>query len=95
MSSGAQKIDNLNPPLHAPRRAAYGRDGFLILRDFVSVALCRSLAARAGESLRVFGPEAHHSVFSTREQTHTSDKYVLSSGESMRGFCEADRPPGR
>ncbi len=90
MSSAAQQIANSASPLHLSRRAAYERDGFLILRDFVSTDACRALTKRAGEILRAFDPEAHRSIFTTREQTRKSDEYFLSSGDSVRCFFEEE-----
>lgn len=68
----------------------YERDGFLILKDFVSQAACERLRARAEELVRVFDPSGVVSVFSTREQTRTSDDYFLESGDKIRFFFEED-----
>src|SRR5262245_13711641 len=66
----------------------YERDGFLVLNDFVSVAACESLQARAEELVRDFDPSGIVSIFSTREQTRTSDDYFLDSGDKIRFFFE-------
>jgi phytanoyl-CoA hydroxylase len=66
---------------------AYGRDGFLVVEDFVAPEECDRLRARAEELVAVFEPETI-SVFSTREQTRTSDDYFLSSGDKVRFFFE-------
>jgi phytanoyl-CoA hydroxylase len=68
----------------------YERDGFLVLRDFVSHAACDRLKARAEELVRDFDPSGIVSVFSTREQTRTSDDYFLESGDKIRFFFEED-----
>lgn len=71
-------------------RDAYERDGFLVLRDFVPVAECQALMARAGELLRDFDAASHRSIFTTHEQARTSDEYFLSSGEAIRYFFEEE-----
>lgn len=68
---------------------AWERDGFLVLPDAVPVERCQALAARAAEIVDAFDP-ATVSVFSTHEQTRTSDEYFLSSGDQIRCFFEED-----
>lgn len=71
-----------------PQIAQYERDGFLVLPDFVAAAGCDSLRARAEELVRDFDPAGLVSIFSTREQTRTSDDYFLESGDKIRFFFE-------
>ena len=66
----------------------YDRQGFLVLRDFVSAEECDGLRARAAEMVREFDPCGMISVFSTHEQTRTSDDYFLESGDKIRFFFE-------
>jgi phytanoyl-CoA hydroxylase len=66
----------------------YNRDGFLVLEDFVTAEACDALRARANEMVREFDPDGIISVFSTREQTRTSDDYFLESGDKIRFFFE-------
>jgi phytanoyl-CoA hydroxylase len=68
----------------------YGRDGFLILEDFVPVAECDALRRRASELVEAFDPAGAFSIFSTREQTRKSDQYFLESGDRVRFFFEED-----
>jgi phytanoyl-CoA hydroxylase len=68
---------------------SYERGGFLVLEDFVAPWECDRLRARAGELVAAFEPETV-SVFSTREQTRTSDDYFLDSGDKVRFFFEED-----
>ena len=69
--------------------AAYERDGFLVLEDFVAVERCQELMAAAGRMVAEVDRDIV-SVFSTQEQTRTSDEWFLSSGDQTRAFFEAD-----
>src|SRR5437588_4012200 len=74
--------------LSAEQVAAYERDGFLVLDNFVERDDCDSLRVRAEELVRDFDPRGVVSIFSTREQTRTSDDYFLESGDKIRFFFE-------
>jgi len=66
----------------------YERDGFLVIEKFVPAQHCDHLRARAGELVRGFDPSGVTSIFSTHEQTRTSDDYFLESGDKIRFFFE-------
>src|SRR3989441_3069256 len=68
--------------------ASYELDGFLVLEDFVDAQDCDRLRARAEELVRDFDPKGVVSIFSTHEQTRTSDDYFLESGDKIRFFFE-------
>src|SRR6266851_6197081 len=69
---------------------AYDRDGFLVVENFVDESACDSLRARAEELVRDFDPAGVVSIFSTHEQTRSSDDYFLESGDKIRFFFEED-----
>jgi len=66
----------------------YERDGFLVLENFVTPEACDVLRARAERLVRDFDPAGVISIFSTSEQTRTSDDYFLESGDKIRFFFE-------
>lgn len=70
------------------QRTAFERDGFLVIEGFVPPAECDALAARAGELIDGFDPASVRSVFSTTDQTRTTDDYFLTSGDQIRFFFE-------
>jgi phytanoyl-CoA hydroxylase len=65
-------------------------DGFLVLPDFVTADSCAQLQQRANDLVTGFDPQESVSIFSTQEQTRTSDDYFLESGDKIRFFFEAD-----
>jgi len=66
----------------------YDEDGFLVLREFAERSACDRLRRRAEDLVRDFDPQGVVSIFSTREQTRTSDDYFLESGDKIRFFFE-------
>ena len=66
----------------------YDREGFLVLENCFTAEACDALRARAEDLVRDFDPAGVVSIFSTREQTRTSDDYFLESGDKIRFFFE-------
>lgn len=66
----------------------FERDGFLVIENFVRQDVCDGLRARAEELVSAFNPAGVVSIFSTHEQTRTSDDYFLDSGDKIRFFFE-------
>lgn len=68
---------------------AYRRDGFLVVKGFADPAACDRLVQRSYELIDAFDPRTV-SVFTTDEQTRTTDDYFLGSGDTIRCFFEAE-----
>lgn len=66
----------------------FEREGFLVLERFAPAEACDRLRARAEELVRTFDSAEAISIFSTHEQTRTSDDYFLESGDKIRFFFE-------
>lgn len=77
---------SLNPTL----KQQLHRDGFVVLKDFVSTESCEVLQQRADELVSEFDPVGLKSIFSTREQNRLADDYFMSSGGRICFFFEED-----
>ncbi len=75
--------------LTTAQRESFDRDGFLVLEDAVDLEQCAALMARAEQLVEAFEPETV-SVFSTKDQSRTTDEYFLSSGGEIRFFFEEE-----
>jgi phytanoyl-CoA hydroxylase len=64
--------------------------GYLVLEGFVGPDTCSALRRRAEALVHEFDPREVLSIFSTREQSRTSDDYFLGSGDRIRFFFEED-----
>jgi phytanoyl-CoA hydroxylase len=67
----------------------YNRDGFLVLPNFWDTSQVEKLKAASDSLLGSYTPPTSVSVFSTDEQTRSSDDYFLSSGDKVRYFFES------
>lgn len=75
--------------LSEAQRDAYVRDGFLVIPDFETPEACRALMDEADRLIDGFEMLDDPSVFTTTDQTRTTDAYFLDSGDRIRFFFEA------
>ncbi len=76
--------------LDASMRAAFDRNGVLVLQGFADRGVCRGLIARAGELVAGFDPAEIQSVFSSKTHAHSADSYFETSGDKIRFFLEEE-----
>ena len=74
--------------LPASARAAFARDGVLVIEDFASAAACAALRERALALVAEHAPQAPGTVFSTRDQRHAKDAYFEASANRIGAFFE-------
>ena len=75
--------------LSAQQSRFFHEKGYLHLAHFVDSGTCEQLRCRANELVHQFEPELV-SIFSTKNQTQTSDTYFMESGDKIRFFFEED-----
>ena len=74
--------------LDAAARAAFDRDGVIVIEDFVTAARCDTLRERALQLVAEHAPQAPGTVFSTRDQRHARDAYFEASANRIGAFFE-------
>jgi phytanoyl-CoA hydroxylase len=79
-------------PLSPSQLAAFRRDGFLLLPEFVDDAACLALRERAIELARKHVPPPEQATIFTADARalHAAEQYFLTSGEAIRCFFEKD-----
>jgi phytanoyl-CoA hydroxylase len=76
--------------LDTAQRAAFERDGYLVLPGFKPADQIAALRTRAEAIVEDFDDAAHRSVFSTREQVRLTDRWFLDSADQVRCFFEEE-----
>ena len=69
-------------------RAAYERDGVLVVEGFMPIERCEALRAQARQLVADHAPQARGTVFSTRDQRHAKDAYFEASASRIGVFYE-------
>lgn len=75
-------------------RAAFARDGYLVLRGYVDPDTCDALRERAEAIVDAFDPAEANTVFSTKTHAHSADDYFRGSGDKIRLFLEEEAVDG-
>lgn len=76
------------------QKAAFDRDGYLVLPGFKAAAEIAAVRARATEIVAGFDP-AEAGIFTTRDQGRRSDRWFLDSGDKVRCFLEEEAADGQ
>tara|TARA_B100000029_G_scaffold258030_1_gene254744 strand:+ start:121 stop:975 length:855 start_codon:yes stop_codon:yes gene_type:complete len=80
------------PVLAEEQRAAWDRDGYVVLPEFVAPRLLGDLRDRIDAIVAGYAdgglPDGAATVFSTTEQTHAQDDWFLTSADVIRPFFE-------
>ena len=66
------------------------RDGYLVLPGFKSPAEIAAVSQRARQIVEDFDPAQATSIFTTNDQTRTTDDYFLGSADKIRCFFEEE-----
>ncbi|HKX43575.1 MAG TPA: phytanoyl-CoA dioxygenase family protein, partial [Burkholderiaceae bacterium] len=82
------RLADINRGLPSEARAAYARDGVLVIEDFVDAARCDALRERALQLVAEHASHAPGTVFSTRDQRHARDAYFEASANRIGAFFE-------
>ena len=72
------------------QQEAYAREGYLVLPAFKPASALAALQARALYIVEAFDPAASRAIFTTNDQTRTTDDYFLGSADTIRCFFEEE-----
>lgn len=74
--------------LDPSQKEFFAENGYLALPNFINEVECDELRAEALRLLQVETMNSQKAVFSTRNQTDTTEQYFLDSGDKIRMFFE-------
>ncbi len=78
----------LSRVLSADQKGFFLKNGYLVIKDFVSADICNLLMKRGKELIEEFNPGDIKVVFSARDQRQARHEYFLDSGDKIRFFFE-------
>lgn len=70
--------------------AKYHNEGFLVIKDFMSVKTCEDLMQRAGELIEQFDVNIIKTIFTTKNHSKTRTQYFLDSADKIHFFFEEE-----
>lgn len=76
--------------LTAEQQERFGRDGLLVVPDFVTADACSELRERAEQLVDAWVPGTDRTVFTTEAQERVSNREFLASGNSSWCFFEEE-----
>ncbi len=74
--------------LTTQQKEYFERDGFLVLKQFISPDICHLLMKQAHTLISQFEPDEIKTIFSAKDQRHAKNQYFLESGDKIRFFFE-------
>jgi phytanoyl-CoA hydroxylase len=69
-------------------KAAFDRDGALLLEDFATAGQCQALIGRMKEMVDAANLSDVTTIFTTTDERHAGDAYFAGSGDKIRFFFE-------
>jgi phytanoyl-CoA hydroxylase len=88
MSEALQREKSKNKFLTDLQKKYFERDGYLVIRDFISEEICLSLIKEAEKLIENFDSGDVKTIFSTKDQSHAKQQYFLDSGHKIHFFFE-------
>lgn len=81
----AHALESVITPL---QKQYYERDGFLVIKNFISSDICDMLMQHANALIQKFNPENNKTIFSAKDQRHAANLYFLDSSDKIHFFLE-------
>lgn len=88
VNNGKTVTRSYTPIITNLQKDYYERDGFLVLKNFITPDMCNYLKDRAETLIEAFDPNEVKVIFSTSNLEAAKHKYFLDSGNKIRFFFE-------